>query len=460
MKSELASAYARLSDDLFPPWLVAGPSSGGASAWDPLPIRCLNPNRCAARISPRMHSLSVWPRSVLLLLGVFLLSNSRTEAQHLKLGVIGGTAATADYSTAYTPESSVTFPDGTVFVRPASSVGPASRSPIGGPMLEWEFNDRFSVEINAIYRRLRLEGDPAVPTVTWQFHVLAKYRLPLGPVQPFIEAGPSFRTTGNLNTNPSHHGLTAGAGFDWQWRGFRLGPVVRYTRWAADPVGTHQSKRDQIEALFAVSRGVASDRHPLGGRVALGVVGGSMLVRPVRSTRYSGVLSGPDLPPDAQVDISRAYFRSWIVGPRIEVGLTSRWSVLTEANYRQIRYRETTSYDLIDTGGNRRRDEVSFEGKSAVLWQFPLLLKYRLTGRSVEPFFEAGPSLRLPQDIAGQLSTVGLTAGVGVRLKSLDVNIEPGLRFSHWGSTKYQSGETGTNDVRRDQLDAVFAVTF
>jgi hypothetical protein len=153
----------------------------------------------------------------------------------------------------------------------------------------------------------------------------------LGRVSPLLEAGPAFRTTGNLNTNPSHTGLTAGTGAGLEWRGLRLEPTLRYTRWTADPAWTTPSKQDQLELLFGVSRGAVTDRHPFGRRVSLGGVTGATLVRPVRDVSYTSWI---------EFATSRTYFRTWIVGPRAEAGITDRWSALAEANHRQIRYRE------------------------------------------------------------------------------------------------------------------------
>jgi len=128
--------------------------------------------------------------------------HSYLAAQHLRLGVVGGTALTRDYSTYLVPGGTIALPDGRTFSYLPITTRSGSRSIIGGPTLGWSFNDRFSLESGAIYRRLNLEGQ--VPT--WQFPILARYRLPFGPVAPFLEAGPSFRTTGNLNTRPSHTG--------------------------------------------------------------------------------------------------------------------------------------------------------------------------------------------------------------------------------------------------------------
>jgi hypothetical protein len=96
--------------------------------------------------------------------------------------------------------------------------------------------------------------------VTWEFPVLGKYRLhwarlDASKFEPFVEVGPSFRSTGNLNANPSHYGVAAGVGVDTYWKGFDIAPVLRYTRWAHDPneYGAAESKSDQLELLVAIS---------------------------------------------------------------------------------------------------------------------------------------------------------------------------------------------------------------
>ena len=68
--------------------------------------------------------------------------------------------------------------------------------------------------------------------LTWEFPLLAKYRFPTRRLQPLIELGPSFRATGNLNdADPSHFGITAGAGIETSLSRLKIAPVVRFTRW-------------------------------------------------------------------------------------------------------------------------------------------------------------------------------------------------------------------------------------
>jgi hypothetical protein len=52
-------------------------------------------------------------------------------------------------------------------------------------------------------------------------------------LKPLIDAGPVFRSAGNLNgTLPSNHGFAAGLGVEAHvWR-LRIAPQFRYLRWA------------------------------------------------------------------------------------------------------------------------------------------------------------------------------------------------------------------------------------
>lgn len=368
-----------------------------------------------------------------------------SSAQHLRLGIIGGTALTRDYTTTYFPPLRFVTPDGTEFLSPGFIRQSAGRSAIGGPLLEWSFDRHLSIEANAIYRRLRLAG--VGPTVTWQFPILVKYRFSLGPVMPFLQAGPSFRTTGNRNTNPSHAGATAGAGFDWKAGPLRLSPTLRYTRWARDVRWTIPSKPDQLELLLAISGDAASDRHPLGKKVRIGAAGGFPLVRPSRGSSWED--AGP---PHSALSVES--LRGWLIGPRFEVNFTPVFGMLIEANYRQLRSQQTFRFD--DAGTPR---VISFESKGAVLWQFPILLRSSLGQGPLTPFVDVGPSFRLPQDVGGNAATLGASAGAGVRYIWRGMGFESGLRYSHWGPSRMRNGEIAPNYFRRNQLDLVFGWT-
>ena len=108
---------------------------------------------------------------------------------------------------------------------------------MGGVVLEARISGRFSIEGDAIYRPLRSGFDSNNPftVITWDFPVLAKYRWLRPSWTPLIEAGPSFRVSGNLNGyNPSSYGFTAGGGVEKHVGAIWISPVLRYTRWAKD----------------------------------------------------------------------------------------------------------------------------------------------------------------------------------------------------------------------------------
>jgi len=139
---------------------------------------------------------------------------------------------------------------------------------IAGLAAEVELSRRFSVEANGLYRPFRArsiyEGGPFGPSsfeftvLTWEFPVLAKYRpLPEWKMRPVVEAGPSFRLSGNRNGyNPSSYGVTAGGGIEADYKAVRIGPVVRYTRWAADSrrgLFTPRTEPNQVELLVSLT---------------------------------------------------------------------------------------------------------------------------------------------------------------------------------------------------------------
>lgn len=191
-------------------------------------------------------------------------SSTRSTPQRFSFGVIGGVALTD----AFDHESTgfAINPNGGLD-RIRSRAYSTAKDYAVGPMLEFGLPwQGFAVEIDALYRPLHLttatvssDGtlnsvSPAT-VVTWQFPVLAKYRIRERAWGPFIEAGPSFRVAGNLNdAAPSAYGGTAGLGMDAQLAKLRVSPVLRYTHWAADPnYATSRTKRNQLELLVGLS---------------------------------------------------------------------------------------------------------------------------------------------------------------------------------------------------------------
>jgi hypothetical protein len=138
----------------------------------------------------------------------------------LSLGLLGGLSAIGEF---YDPAGGVTE-------RVGYLVGPSGRL---------ELRQGLALEVDALYKPMH---SSSFTVLTWDFPVLVKYHLAKLGRAPFVEAGPSFRASGNLNGySPSHFGVTAGGGAEIRKRWALLSTTLRYTRWAKDESPDYQA---------------------------------------------------------------------------------------------------------------------------------------------------------------------------------------------------------------------------
>jgi hypothetical protein len=381
---------------------------------------------------------------------LFLCLSTVLCAQQISLGVVGGGSLTPSFTT----QNVATGQDSLPFQRFYSP----SNDYIVGAMMEFRLPLHLSLEVDGLFRKLHfttagVEPDGTLnsvspsPVITWEFPALAKYRFARSKTNPFIEAGPSFRTAGNLNgTNPSHYGITAGVGVEMHLGAIDLAPVVRYTRWAPDSVsaGIAHSNPDQVELLFEVSHGSEIHGHPWGQHFALGIIGGTTLRRDLPSQTLStlvGIPTGGGVTIVSQAEVYRG-LTTFLVGPTVEFALPRNLYVETDAVYHPLREREQINPNGTVTQSATFND--------AITWEFPLLAKYKFPWAPVKPFGEVGPSFRLPQGM-DYLSTRGTTIGAGVEMHLRALKIAPVLRYTHWNSDRTR---TTTNQV--EVLAALF----
>jgi hypothetical protein len=147
----------------------------------------------------------------------------RLAGRKLELGIIAGLPVTRGFQTF---DGDVSEPE-----RPRYLAGLTAGINV---------SHNFRIETDAIYKPLRAGSNDSerFSVLTWQFPVVAKYMFAKHAFgwQPFAEGGPSFRLAGNLNGyNPSHYGVTAGAGVGTTLGGVLLAPALRYTKWTKDP---------------------------------------------------------------------------------------------------------------------------------------------------------------------------------------------------------------------------------
>jgi hypothetical protein len=176
--------------------------------------------------------------------------------------------------------------------------------------------------------------------------------------------------------------------------------------------------------------------------ITIGVVGGGRVTDDVVGfhTPESNVISG--------VPAFRPESRFYLVGPAIEVGLPHRFSLEFDALYHRQGF-FCTFYDrgafIYHTYGER--DNV---------WEFPVLLKYRLRGRAMNPFVEMGVTPRtmrgritdISQDAFSGLGppssstyatsyspTVGFVSGGGIEFHVGHISLAPQVRYTRWFAT-------------------------
>lgn len=184
----------------------------------------------------------------------------------ISAGFIGGIALTDGLHRSSMPFDDIVINPSTGTLTPASGTQTSNisrTSPVLGVAMEVAVRDRLSFEFNALYRPLNTRDVTEVTSLgftrnhdftvlTWEFPILAKYRVPIRKTTTFFELGPAFRTSGNLNgANPSRYGATAGLGLEIHPGLFTITPTLRFTRWAADQsAGSMTTHRNQAELVF------------------------------------------------------------------------------------------------------------------------------------------------------------------------------------------------------------------
>ena len=144
---------------------------------------------------------------------------------------------------------------------------------------------------------------------TWEFPMLAKYRIPVSKLNAFVALGPSLRP--------------AGTGVETQLLGINLAPTLRYTRWSAanrSPFGG--AILNQVEFLVGFHRpSTSASPSAFGRKISIGAIAGLGLGRDFRP---------PTINPFARVPESN----SPIAGAMVEFGLPKNLSVEIDGLYR------------------------------------------------------------------------------------------------------------------------------
>ena len=146
-----------------------------------------------------------------------------------------------------------------------AGVTPNVRRYLVGGTVEVHLPLKFSVELDAIYKRTGFSDGPfgsinfrfsdRIAANQWEFPLLAKYEILSGRVRPFIDAGPVLRhisgfrdvsvllfdlgaISGTFNNTPdlanrNSPGFAVGGGVTFKVLHIRISPEFRYTRWGS-----------------------------------------------------------------------------------------------------------------------------------------------------------------------------------------------------------------------------------
>jgi opacity protein-like surface antigen len=146
-----------------------------------------------------------------------------------------------------------------------------------GPTFELHLPARFSIEVDALYKRVGYQYEANGPQVyaktvanSWEFPLLGKFEILPGPVRPFVDAGVTIRNLSGIKqirqtisgatfnqveidnavefNKRNDVGFAFGFGLAFKLGAVRISPELRYTRWGGENL------RDPVDALLRTNR--------------------------------------------------------------------------------------------------------------------------------------------------------------------------------------------------------------
>ena len=176
--------------------------------------------------------------TIFLIAGSFLIDGPAIFAQHISVGVTAGVPFTGGLSDFTTPSS---------VLNEVTHTYSNSHQYIVGPMIEVRLPFSLAIEADALYRPVNAATNVTAGTgstqvvlqsstnvATWEFPILGKFRFAFPIVKPYVEAGPSFRSSGSDLSYISGRGFTLGGGIEVKILRLRIAPELRYTHWGSD----------------------------------------------------------------------------------------------------------------------------------------------------------------------------------------------------------------------------------
>ncbi|MGQ9919173.1 MAG: hypothetical protein ACUVS7_17345 [Bryobacteraceae bacterium] len=138
----------------------------------------------------------------------------------------------------------------------------ASRHWTLGPAAELSLPFGFAAGADLLYRRLEFQDPGSNTANSWTVPLLVKYYLPGDVARYFLEAGPTFRSLGNLPRleGDATKGFALGTGVRFGAGLARFSMGLRYSRYGQGrgldvnaPPGTLRTKENQLDLLFGLT---------------------------------------------------------------------------------------------------------------------------------------------------------------------------------------------------------------
>jgi len=199
------------------------------------------------------------------------------------------------------------------------------------------------------------------------------------------------------------------------------------------------------------------------------LIGGSALAQTF-SAGIKGGLPLTDFLSEAQGN-STTKTNHYLVGPEVELRLPLGFSIEFDALYRHFSY----------TGISGVENLITSTGSSGN-WEFPLVAKYRLSGKTVRPYVEGGVAwdtlaglkntvseavcptsesvcnVLISPPAANSKTTMGAVLGGGIDINLKLIHVAPEIRFTRWASDYFNL--TGVLNSNKNQAEVLVGVTF
>jgi len=157
----------------------------------------------------------------------------------------------------------------------------------------------------------------------------------------------------------------------------------------------------------------------------------------------------------------------WVAGPTLELNLPFRTSISIDALYRRVRYDSTAPGEAATTSANR--------------WEFPMLVKHRVSGGVARPYLAAGAMIHRLSNVKQVVTCIPLVTGCGgiggnpfdltrrtaagvvvaggIELRLPFLRLSPEIRYTRLGAESVRD-PTGLLRTIRNQAEFIVGVTF